>query len=252
MDYEYFDYKTGKVNGNDIFDTSTTGNDAIDVLKNPTYFRVQKNKEGKIVQMSPREYFYGCAKIFNSTFEDQVKSIAWEKDYNNHLKSVLTIKGDKFPMTYLNFADETQEGRHRMFVAGELFGWDTKFPVLVIEHADKERAQKDEEDRKKAEIEHKVERALQKALDYKYNDFQEFVDELQMQLDGMFYSKEDIEFDIGKDIHDKIHIQLQGVDVVFDPSEIKYEIDDDYYENQLDITDLDDDDYGTISSYLTN
>ena len=40
MDYEYFDYKTGKVNGNDIFDTSTTGNYAIDVLKDPTYYRV--------------------------------------------------------------------------------------------------------------------------------------------------------------------------------------------------------------------
>ena len=98
--------------------------------------------------MSPKEYFENCAKIFDSTFNDQVRSISWEKDYNDHLKSVITIKGDKFPMAYLNFADETQEGRHRMYVAGELFGWDTKFPVLIIEHADEERAKREEEHRK--------------------------------------------------------------------------------------------------------
>ena len=39
----------------------------------------------------------------------------------------------KFPLPYLNIATKQQEGRHRMYVAGELFGWDTRFPVLVVQ-----------------------------------------------------------------------------------------------------------------------
>lgn len=38
----------------------------------------------------------------------------------------------KFPLPYLNLADNAQEGRHRMAVAAELFGWNEKFPVLVV------------------------------------------------------------------------------------------------------------------------
>ena len=143
MDYSYWDYVTGKVSGSDIFDINSTGNDKIDVLKDPKYYEKYKNLKGYITKMTPKEYFQKCAEIFNTSFDHQVNRIGVEKDYIQHLKSVITLKKDKFPMTYLDFANETQEGRHRMFVAGELFGWDTKFPVLIVDYADKQRSEEE-------------------------------------------------------------------------------------------------------------
>ena len=40
--------------------------------------------------------------------------------------------------TFINYADRSQEGRHRMYVAAQLTSWDTKFPVMVVDVYDKD------------------------------------------------------------------------------------------------------------------
>lgn len=140
-----FDYGTGKVSGQNIFDTTTTGMSYYDQLipgdKENEYMRKNKNLQGEIVKMSPMEYYTECANnIFDSghTVKDLIKQRTYDKNYIKELEEVITKKHTKYPMPYLNYAEKGQEGLHRMYVAGELFGWDTKFPVLVIDYYDKE------------------------------------------------------------------------------------------------------------------
>lgn len=107
--------------------------------KDLTYMRNAKNRDGIIVMMSPNEYFQACAdKIFKGrhSVEDLKRQREYSKFKNeesfidNYIRAMKS--GDKFPLCYLNYADSSQEGLHRMYAAGEAFGWDTKFPVLVI------------------------------------------------------------------------------------------------------------------------
>ena len=54
--------------------------------------------------MSPNEYFEECAKIFDSYAEKQKRYAGADSEYTDHLKSVIRVKGDKFPMAYINYA----------------------------------------------------------------------------------------------------------------------------------------------------
>ncbi len=133
-DYNY-DYQTGDVVGENIFDVTKTGMSKYNNFLNEQdkkYMEESKGLVGEIKQISPKEYFEESAKIFNSTFEKQKSGIASEKSRINMLKEVIQTKKKQFPMPFLNYAEKSQEGRHRMYVAGELFGWDKKFPVLVV------------------------------------------------------------------------------------------------------------------------
>lgn len=106
------------------------------------YMRKAKNRNGKIVMMSPKEYFEQCSKyVFhhdtNSSVEDlkrqrrrDTETIEWMEDQ--------LLKGKKFNLCFINYADAGQEGLHRMLTLGELYGWDKKYPVLVITVDDEE------------------------------------------------------------------------------------------------------------------
>lgn len=103
------------------------------------YMQEQKNRTGKIVMMTPNEYISECADhIFNGRVSMQGLK---DQRYASHTESGESLiakyaddmrSGDKFPLCYLNYANGGQEGLHRMMAAGEAFGWDTKFPVLVV------------------------------------------------------------------------------------------------------------------------
>ena len=108
--------------------------------KDLAYMQKAKNRTGEIVMMSPNEYFKESAeKIFhNRQSIDQLKR-SREIDSKSNAEYKEAMKnGAKFPLCYLNYADNTQEGLHRMMVAGDLYGWDTKFPVLIVTVADQE------------------------------------------------------------------------------------------------------------------
>ena len=103
------------------------------------YMQDQKNRTGEIVYMSPEEYFSECAKgVFknqtaNSLKQQRLADADTIAEYEEAMK-----RGDVFPLPYINYADPSQEGLHRMMAAGNAFGWDTKFPVLIITVYDEE------------------------------------------------------------------------------------------------------------------
>lgn len=138
---EGFDYGTGPARGTDIFDKSTLGGFSYKAMcipgnKENEYMKNVKNRVGKIKWMSPDRYYSYSAKILNTTVDDLKEQRGFDKDYIEKLKNVILKDKKKFPMTFIDFADNEQEGLHRMYVAGELFGWDTRFPVLVIDKND--------------------------------------------------------------------------------------------------------------------
>lgn len=133
-----------------VFKTNTTGMSFYDDFLNPKdleYMQKQKNLTGEIVMMSPNEYFQECAdRIFTNghTVEDlkHQREASTEKGGGRTIDKYkdMMANGTKFDMCMLNYAQHSQEGLHRMYAAGELLGWDTKFPVLVVTHYDEERA----------------------------------------------------------------------------------------------------------------
>ena len=108
-----------------------------------------KNLTGEIIMMSPKEYYERCSRdIFNgrSSVDELKRSREYSKFKDNtsfidKYKSLMQ-SGTKFPLCTLNYANPTQEGLHRMYAAGKLYGWNTKFPVLVVDDFDKEKAER--------------------------------------------------------------------------------------------------------------
>lgn len=103
-----------------------------------------KNRTGDIVYMSPSDYFDLCAEMFRQTSNpnSSVQSLKkqrgeWDKEDVDKYKQMMQ-NGVKFDMPYISFVDGSQEGLHRMYCVGELYGWDTEVPVLVIKPYDKE------------------------------------------------------------------------------------------------------------------
>lgn len=101
------------------------------------YMQKSKNRTGEVVHMSPSQYYEECAtKIFRDTSVENLKK---QRGANAHYISQYKedmLAGDKFPLCYLDYAKHSQEGLHRMMAAGEAFGWNTKFPVLVVDVVD--------------------------------------------------------------------------------------------------------------------
>lgn len=132
---------------NDVFNTQTTNTSYYDEFltdKGLAYMQKAKNLTGHIEYMSPQEYFEECAsKIFQGRHSaDQLKEQRSYSHNHNHERLVDNYreamrKGDQFPLCYLNYAHLGQEGLHRMYAVGELYGWDKKYPVLVVEPYDR-------------------------------------------------------------------------------------------------------------------
>lgn len=110
--------------------------------KDLAYMQKSKNRTGEIVYMTPSQYYQECAtNIFEETTVEDLKRQrrANSEDIAQYTQDMLS--GDKFPLCYLNYADHGQEGLHRMMAAGEAFGWDTKFPVLIVRAVDNRKEQ---------------------------------------------------------------------------------------------------------------
>ena len=120
---KFYDYRTKEFNGSDPFDVTKTGVSFYNqFFTDPDYMEEYKNLKYKIVNMSPNEYFEECAEIFNSSKQSQIHQTGLDTKVLNHLKEVLLKYKKTFPITFLNYAEETQEGRHRMYIVGELLG----------------------------------------------------------------------------------------------------------------------------------
>lgn len=128
------------------FDVTTTGTSLYDNFLNPKdleYYQTHKNLTGDIVYMSPSAYFEACAEMFrnhgykDSTVKSLIKSRTQGKEAEKIERYMKMMKdGVKFHLPYIFAQSGHQEGLHRMYCAGELYGWDTEFPVLVVEPYD--------------------------------------------------------------------------------------------------------------------
>lgn len=134
---KFWDYRTKEVDGDQYIDETRNEISWVrDLLDDPEYYEQRKGYTARIIEMTPEEYFEECAKIFGNSVENQKRQTAADKDTLDHLTQVITKYKKRFPIPFINIKDRTQEGRHRMYVLGELLGWDKKFPVLIIQDVD--------------------------------------------------------------------------------------------------------------------
>lgn len=125
------------VNPKNVFNTTTTGTSYYDDFLNPKdlkYMQEEKNLDGKIVYMTPKEYFEECA---NNIFDGRVTvSQLLQSRKSDYLADEYAERmeiGIVFDLCYLNYANNNQEGLHRMLAFSKLFGWDSeKAPILVV------------------------------------------------------------------------------------------------------------------------
>ena len=202
-DQKFYDYGTKIFDGNNPFDVRKTGMSFYNqFFTDPDYMEEYKNLKHKIIELSPKEYFRECARIFNSTYENQINQTKADKQTLAHLKEVLQKYKKTFPITFLNYAENSQEGRHRMYVVGELLGWDKKFPVMIVEHANEEKYKIEKEDSEKAQliyIKDTIEQCIDKVNSFHCYDIIEFQDELELQLNYILDSNISSKIEIKED-----------------------------------------------------
>lgn len=204
---KFYDYKTSEIENDEYFDISKSEmSKYTDYLTNPEETNKYYHTISSIKLLSPREYFEECAKIFDSTFEEQYHQIKRESSVIKHLKDVIFKYRKKFPITVLNYPEKTQEGRHRMFTLGELFGWDKKYPVLVIEETED-----DKEYKKQQAILKGLNRLTNKALDYTYRNYDDFIEELKYYLQDLNDYVDYNDLDIVKTKKPSVIIQVDNV-----------------------------------------
>ncbi len=185
---KYTDFGTGKVINDNIFDDRTHVSFYDQLFTNPEQMVEEENLKGHIEMLSPKEYYEICAtKIFpNSSVEALKRSREADPRVLEKIKEIIVKYKRQVFLPYLNYAEQNQEGLHRMLVAAELFGWDHKFPVLIIEWADEELALQ----RKKAKEEDRIRRYIRDAVDsslhYNYDKLEEFEEECKAQVDYKF------------------------------------------------------------------
>ena len=82
---------------------------------------------GEIKFLSAEDYIYECAKLQDTTYQDQFKYI--DKSNVDDIKENMR-NGVKYNMPYLNYVNKQQEGRHRVIAANQL--GQKKIPVLCL------------------------------------------------------------------------------------------------------------------------
>lgn len=235
LEQEFYDYKTALVNGSDVVDYNTTGvsyyNDFLSHNQSTIeYLRNNKNLVGKVVMMSPEDYYQSCSEYGFPDKHPPVEKLKQErrddKKTLNHLKAVLTQYKHKFPMPYINKAENGQEGLHRMMVIGDMFGWDHKVPVLVVDWADKERALKDANIKKQERIKSNIRTAVREALRYNYTNIEELKEQLQWELDKQFdFNNDNIDIPVDFELtsnDDSFNVSIRDVTYSFDFDEVNF------------------------------
>lgn len=156
IDYSMFDGTPFKC------DVGTSFGNGFLNKKDLAYNQKAKNRTGEIVMMSPEDYYWLCGQYgFHKYVSVNVLKRQRRADHENvdFLKDLME-KGTKIDMCYINKADHSQEGLHRMMAAGDLYGWNTKYPVLVIDVYDQD-----------VENEYKL---LQEANDFRSGEFKRY------------------------------------------------------------------------------
>jgi hypothetical protein len=224
---EYWDYGTEPITNNkDIIDTHKTGHGSdVDIFLTPSgsaQMERKENRKGEIVMMSPDEYYSECANYAwcnsRNTPDSLKRSRRADAETIEKLKNVLTKFKRKFPIPYIDYASPGQEGLHRMMAIGDLYGWDFKVPVLTIKVADEQEERNRELRKRQWEIKMCIDDACTRAFSYTYRNIEEFMDQLQWELDRKFeysdYLSPPIDFNFIVD-GDILRITVEGVTVEY-------------------------------------
>ena len=135
---KFWDYGTKELTDQEKIDTGVASNFGTrDLLQGSENY---PDLVYDIVPLTPDQYFKLCSIVQGYSPEILKQQISKEKYKLNHLQQVLLTHKKQFPLPYICFDAKSelygQEGKHRMFILGQLYGWDKKFPVQVIQNKD--------------------------------------------------------------------------------------------------------------------
>lgn len=200
-----------------FFNSSKTGYRKYDEVLTSREASDEYNMKVDIVQMSPREYFEACADIFNNSLGAQLNQIKYDTQIFDDILSVYK-NGESLFMPILDFTKPKaeQDGRHRMYVAAKLFGWDAKQPVAVFTVKDKNKAEDEINRTNELVIEHKLYRALHGFEGFTFDDINDFREVITHAINQEFNSN-----------HVPIIFDETGTDYIVEVNGVSYYIDKD-------------------------
>ena len=142
-DHEFKDYGTTEVEGKNVIDTHKASTFATQDLLDGSTDAAYDNVCYTIIDLTPTQYFELCGKVQDMSPEEIIRFIGMDEQQITHIKDVILKFNKRLPLPYVSFSSVAdvsgQEGRHRMYALGEMFGWDAEFPVMVIQDKSSEK-----------------------------------------------------------------------------------------------------------------
>lgn len=142
-DHEFKDYGTAEVEGKNVIDTHKASTFATQDLLDGSTDAAYDNVCYTIIDLTPTQYFELCGKVQEMSPEEIIRFIGMDERQITHIKDVILKFNKRLPLPYVSFSSVAdvsgQEGRHRMYALGEMFGWDAEFPVMVIQDKSSEK-----------------------------------------------------------------------------------------------------------------
>ena len=142
-DHEFKDYGTAEVDGKNVIDTHKASTFATQDLLDGSTDAAYDNVCYTIIDLTPTQYFELCGKVQEMSPEEIIRFIGMDERQIAHIKDVILKFNKRLPLPYVSFSSVAdvsgQEGRHRMYALGEMFGWDAEFPVMVIQDKSSEK-----------------------------------------------------------------------------------------------------------------
>ena len=142
-DHEFKDYGTAEVEGKNVIDTHKASTFATQDLLDGSTDAAYDNVCYTIIDLTPTQYFELCGKVQDMSPEEIIRFIGMDEQQITHIKDVILKFNKRLPLPYVSFSSVAdvsgQEGRHRMYALGEMFGWDAEFPVMVIQDKSSEK-----------------------------------------------------------------------------------------------------------------
>ena len=173
------------IKNNKVFNLNKTGVGKYDQWLLSQDARNRDNVNLEIRYMTPREYFEACGELFGNNFESQVRQIKYDDKINKELEKVYD-SNQPMNLTVLDYVSRpnTQEGRHRMYVLADKYGWDqVSYPVAVFTPQDPERADREELERQQEKLYKYIDRSVLRASDFSYRNYDELKEQLEYYLE---------------------------------------------------------------------
>lgn len=191
--YSYWDRRNlNEAIQDDVFNINKTGVSKYDEWLSSQSARDRDNVDLEVKYMTPREYFEACGQLFGNSFDSQIRQIENDKNINKELDKVYD-SNEKMNLTLLDYVSDppTQEGRHRMYVLAQKYGWDgNKYPVAVFTIADPKRAEREKEERRQEKLYKYIDKAVMRALEFTYRNYEELKEQLEYYLEDYIENPE--------------------------------------------------------------